>query len=376
MSFSDIFIRRPVLSTVVACMILLLGFQGIFNLSIRQYPKVDETAITVTTAYPGASADLIQGFITAPVARAVSSTENVDYVTSQSTPSVSVVTVHMKLGSDPDVALTEVLSKVQGVRGTLPTEAKDPVIVKGTGQQFAMMYLSMQNPNMTPEQLTEYIERVVRPRMTTVEGVADVQVFGAADYSMRVWIDPVRLAARSVTATDVLNAINSSNFLSAPGKVENKYTMASITVRSTLQTPEAFAQLPLRSDGDSVVRLRDVAYVELAAESTDTRVNFNGKPGTFLAIFPTPAANPLSTAEAIHEIVPSIQESLPKGMTIEVVYDSTEQISASIEEVFKTIGEAVAIVVVVILLFLGSFRSVMMPIVTIPLSLIGVCFLL
>jgi multidrug efflux pump len=376
MSISDLFIRRPVLSTVAGCMLLLLGFQGIFNLSIRQYPKVDETAITITTLYPGASADLIQGFISAPIARAVASTENIDYVTSASRPSASTVTVQMKLGSNPDVALTEVLSKVQGVRGTLPTEAKDPVIVKGTGQDFAMMYLSMQNPNMTPEQLTEYIERVVRPRMSTVEGVGDVQVFGAADYSMRVWIDPVQLAARGVTASDVLVAINNSNFLSAPGKVENEFVVSSITVRSTLQTPEAFGALPLVSSGGNVVRLRDVARIELAAESTDTRVSFNGKPGTFLAIFPTPSANPLTTAEAIHKIVPSIQESLPLGMTIEIVYDSTEQISASIDEVFKTIAEAVAIVVVVILLFLGSFRSVLMPIATIPLSLIGVCFLL
>ncbi|TGQ45775.1 MULTISPECIES: efflux RND transporter permease subunit [unclassified Mesorhizobium] len=376
MSFSDIFIRRPVLSTVLGCMILLLGFQGIFNLSIRQYPKVEETAITITTTYAGASADLIQGFISAPIARAVASTENIDYVTSQSRPSSSTVTVQMKLGSNPDVALNEVLSKVQSVRGDLPDEAEDPVIVKGTGQQFAMMYISMQNPNMTPEQLTEYIERVVRPRIATVEGVADVQIFGAADYSMRVWIDPVKLAARGVTADEVLTAINNSNFLSAPGKTENEYIASSITVRSTLQTPEAFAALPLRSKDGNVVRLRDVAHVELAAKSTDTRVSFNGKPGTFLAIFPTPAANPLTTAALIHDIVPSIQETLPQGMTIEVVYDSTEQISASIEEVFKTIGEAVAIVVVVILLFLGSFRSVLMPIVTIPLSLIGVCFLL
>ncbi|MDR7033299.1 efflux RND transporter permease subunit [Mesorhizobium sp. BE184] len=376
MSFSDIFIRRPVLSTVLACMILLLGFQGIFNLSIRQYPKVDETAITITTAYPGASADLIQGFISAPIARAVASTENIDYVTSSSRPSASTVTVQMKLGSNPDVALTEVLSKVQGVRGQLPEEAKDPVIVKGTGDSFAMMYISMQNPNMTPEQLTEYIERVIRPRMSTVEGVAEVQIFGAADYSMRVWIDPVKLASRGVTASDVLTAINSSNFLSAPGKVENEFVVSSITVRSTLQTPEAFGALPLSSKDGNVVRLRDVAKVELAAESTDTRVTFNGKPGTFLAIFPTPAANPLTTAEAIHDIVPLIQESLPQGMTIEIVYDSTEQISASIDEVYKTIAEAVAIVVVVILLFLGSFRSVLMPIVTIPLALIGVCFIL
>ncbi|KAA3447206.1 multidrug efflux protein [Mesorhizobium sp. SARCC-RB16n] len=376
MSFSDLFIRRPVLSTVLACMILLLGFQGIFNLSIRQYPKVDETAITITTAYPGASADLIQGFISAPIARAVASTENIDYVTSSSRPSSSTVTVQMKLGSNPDVALTEVLSKVQGVRGTLPDASKDPVIVKGTGQQFAMMYISMQNPNMTKEQLTEYIERVIRPRMSTVEGVADVQIFGAQEYSMRVWIDPVRLAARGVTAAEVLTAINNSNFLSAPGNTQNEYVVSSITVRSTLQTPEAFAALPLRSTDGNVVRLRDVARVELAAANTDTRVSFNGKPGTFLAIFPTPAANPLTTAAALTKLVPQIQETLPKGMTIEVVYDATGQISASIDEVFKTIAEAVAIVVVVILLFLGSFRSVMMPIITIPLSLIGVCFLL
>ncbi|CDX23388.1 Uncharacterized transporter HI_0895 [Mesorhizobium sp. ORS 3324] len=376
MSFSDIFIRRPVLSTVLACMILLLGFQAIFNLSIRQYPKVDETAITITTSYPGASADLIQGFISAPIARAVASTENIDYVTSSSRPSSSTVTVQMKLGSNPDVALAEVLSKVQGVRGTLPEATKDPVIVKGTGQQFAMMYISMQNPNMTKEQLTEYIERVVRPRISTVEGVADVQIFGAEEYSMRVWIDPVRLAARGATAADVLTAINNSNFLSAPGNTQNEYVVSSITVHSTLQTPEAFSQLPIRSTDGQVVRLRDVARVELGAKSTDTRVSFNGKPGTFLAIFPTPAANPLTTAAAVHKLVPVIQDTLPKGMTIEVVYDSTEQISASIEEVFKTIGEAVAIVVLVILLFLGSFRSVMMPIVTIPLSLIGVCFIL
>ncbi|BCM21995.1 efflux RND transporter permease subunit [Mesorhizobium sp. J8] len=376
MSFSDLFIRRPVLSTVLACMILLLGFQGIFSLSIRQYPKVDETAITITTAYPGASADLIQGFISAPIARAVASTENIDYVTSSSRPSSSTVTVQMKLGSNPDVALAEVLSKVQGVRGTLPEASKDPVIVKGTGQQFAMMYISMQNPNMTKEQLTEYIERVIRPRISTVEGVADVQIFGAQEYSMRIWIDPVRLAARGATAVDVLTAINNSNFLSAPGNTENEYVVSSITVHSTLQTPEAFAQLPVRSTNGEVVRLRDVARIELGAKNTDTRVSFNGKPGTFLAIFPTPAANPLTTAAALTKLVPQIQDTLPKGMTIEIVYDATGQISASIEEVFKTIGEAVAIVIVVILLFLGSFRSVMMPIVTIPLSLIGVCFLL
>jgi multidrug efflux pump len=376
MSFSNIFIRRPVLSTVLALLILLLGFQGMFNLQVRQYPEVEETVVTITTIYPGASAELIQGFITAPIAAAVATTENIDYVSSQSRPSASVVTVQMRLGSNPDVALTEVMSKVQQVRGQLPGDAEDPTIVKGTGMQFATMYLAMQNPNMSDEQLTEYIERVIRPRMSTIPGVAEVQIMGAANYSMRVWIDPVRLASRGMTAAEVLGAINSSNFLAAPGRTKNEYVAYSVTMRSTLQTPEAFAALPLKSTGDEVVRLGDVAEVELAAESTDMVVNFNGRPGTFIAIFPTPAANPLDTASAVIDELPAIQASLPDGMTITLMYDATESISASIREVFLTISEAVVIVIFIILLFLGSFRSVLMPIVTIPLSLIGVCFFL
>jgi multidrug efflux pump len=376
MSPSDLFIRRPVLSTVLAFMILLLGFQGLFSLTVRQYPEVEETVVTITTAYPGASADLIQGFVTSPIAAAVATTENIDYVTSQSRPSASVVTVQMELGSDPDAALTEVMSKVQQVRSQLPVDAEDPTIVKGTGQQFAIMYLAMQNPNMTAEQLTEYIERVIRPRLSTVEGVAEVQVLGAQKYAMRIWIDPIRLAARGMTASEVLGSLRAANFLSAPGKTKNEYVTYSVTMQSTLQTPESFGALPLKSQDGKVVRLREIADVELAAESTDTVVKFNGDPGTFIGIFPTPSANPLDTAAAVVAELPAIQDSLPEGMMITLVYDSTETISASIEEVFKTIAEAVAIVVVIILLLLGSFRSVLMPIVTIPLSLIGVCFIL
>ena len=376
MSIPELFTRRPVLSTVLGCLILLMGFQGLFNLSVRQYPEVEETVITISTVYPGASADLIQGFVTAPITAAVSTTENVDYVTSQSRPSSSTVTVQMQLGADPDIALTEVMSKVQQVRGQLPSAAEDPVIVKGTGQQFAIMYLAFQNPNMTSEQLTEYLGRVIRPRMSTIDGVAEVQILGAANYAMRVWIDPVRLASRGVTAPEVLQAINASNFLAAPGRTKNERVAYSITMESTLQTPEAFGALPLYSDGDEVVRLRDVADIELAAESTDTVVNFNGEPGTFIGIYPTPSANPLNTADAVIAELPAINASLPDGMTGVLVYNATETISASIDEVFKTIAEAVVIVIFIILLFLGSFRSVLMPVVTIPLSLIGVCFFL
>jgi multidrug efflux pump len=376
MNISDIFIRRPVLSTVLGALILLLGLQGLFNLPVREYPEVEETVITITTIYPGASADLIQGFISAPISSAVSTTENIDYVSSASRPSASVVTVRMKLGANPDVALTEVMSKVQQVRGKLPQDAEDPTIVKGTGRSFATMYLAMQNPNRTSEQLTEYIDRVIRPRMSTIEGVAEIQIMGASEYSMRVWVDPVKLASRGIMAAELMAAINASNFLAAPGKTENQFVAYPITVKSTLQTAEAFGALPLASSANGVVRLRDVARVELAAASTNTIVNFNGERGVFIGVYPTPSANPLTTAGAVIEELPAIRDSLPEGMSMTIMYDATEAIGASIDEVFKTIAEAVGIVVVVILLFLGSLRSVLMPIVTIPLSLIGVNFIL
>lgn len=376
MSPSDIFIKRPVLSTVLGLLILLLGLQGFFNLQIREYPEVDETVVTITTVYPGASPDLIQGFITSPISAAVATTENVDYITSSSRPSVSTVTVNMRLGANPDIALTEVMSKVQQVRSRLPSEAEDPTIVKGTGMTFATMYLALQNPNMTSEQVTEYIERVIRPRMSTIPGVAEIQVLGGQTYAMRVWIDPVRLAGRNVTAAEVLAAVNASNFLAAPGRTQGDLVTYPITMETTLQTPEAFAALPIKGDGADVVRLSDVARVELAAASTDTIVNFNGEPGTFIGVFPTPGANPLDMSAAVLSELPLIQDSLPEGMTLTLMYDATEQISASIDEVFLTIAEAVAIVILIILLFLGSFRSVLMPVVTIPLSLMGVLFVL
>ncbi len=373
MHFSEIFIRRPVLSTVLAALILFLGLASVVNLPVRQYPEVEETVVTITTVYPGAAPDLIQGFITSPIAAAVSTTENIDYITSQSRPSASVVTVQMQLGADPDIALTEVMSKVQQVRGQLPSESDDPVIVKGTGQSFALMYLAVQNPNMTPEQLTEYLERVVRPRVTNIDGVAQMEILGASQFAMRVWLDPLELSARGVTASEVLAAIRSSNFLSAPGKTENEYFAYSLTLESTIQAPEAFGALPLVQGANGVVRLRDVADIELASGNSDAVVTFDGEPGTFIGIIPAPGENQLDIATNVRAELPGLVATLPKGMTINLVYDSTETIAASIEEVFKTIAEAVAIVVVVILLFLGSFRSVLMPIVTIPLSLIGVC---
>ena len=376
MSFTELFIRRPVLSMVVSLLILLLGAQGLMNLQVRQYPEVEETTITITTTYTGASADLIQGFISTPIAKSVSSAEGVDYVTTQSRLGISTVSVRMRLNTDPNAALTEVTAKVQQVRAQLPSEAEDPVIMKGTGQSFALMYITFGSTEMNPEQVSEFLTRVVQPRFATLNGVGNAEILGGRDFSMRVWLDPVRLAARGVTAGDVVQAINANNFLAAPGKTQSEYVAYRLDMQTTLQTPETFGMLPIRSEGDQLVRLRDVADVELGPESTDTIVSFNGSQGTFIGITPTPSANPLTTAAEVTKEIDAIRPTLPKGMSVEIVYDASNFISASIEEVFKTIGEAALIVVVVILLFLGSFRSVLIPIVTIPLSLIGVCFFL
>ncbi len=376
MSFTERFIRRPVLSSVVSLLILLLGLQGLSNLQVRQYPEVKETAITITTVYVGASADLIQGFVTTPIAKAVISAEGVDYVTSVSRLGVSTVTVQMKLDSDPNAALTEVNAKVQAVRASLPNEVEDPVVAKGTGQSFALMYLTFASPQMSPQQVTEYLVRVIQPRLSTLDGVADAEILGGRDFAMRVWIDPLRLAARDLTAADVVESINAANFLSAPGNTENEFVAYALESETTLQTAESFELLPLRSDGDRIIRLRDVAEVELGPESTDEIVMFSGREGTFIGVTTTPSANPLDVAKLVHTEVAAMQSTLPAGMTAEIVYDASNFIQASIEEVFQTIGEAVLIVVLVILLFLGSFRSVVIPIVAIPLSLIGVCFFL
>ena len=376
MNFSEIFIRRPVLSTVVSLLILLLGAQGFISMAIRQYPEVEETTITVTTAYPGASADLIQGFITDPIAKAVSSTENIDYVSASSRQGSSVVSVRMRLGSDPDAALTEVITKTQQVRRQLPTDAEEPIILKGTGQTFALMYLAFASDRMTPPEITEFLTRVIQPRMATVPGVASADILGGQTFAMRVWIDPLMLAARGLTAADVSTAIRNSNFLASPGSTKNELIAVAVRTDTTLQSAEAFGAMPISGSGDSIVRLRDVARVELGVNSDDVRASFDGNEGVFVGIMPTPAANPLTTAGIVRDMLDDIQADLPEGMKVTVTYDATVFIEASIEGVFETIAEAVVIVIVVIFLFLGSIRSVIIPIVTIPLALVGVCFVL
>ena len=376
MNLSEFFIRRPVVTFVLSALILLLGLMGAVNFAVRQYPKIDDTVITVTTTYPGASADLIQGFITTPIAQAVSSAENVDYVTSNSAQSTSTVSVHMRLGADPSAALTEVLTKVQTVRSQLPTDAEDPIVQKGTGRNIALLYFVFLSDSRTPQQLTEYITRVVQPRMATVPGVANAQLIGAKPFAMRIWLDPLRMASRGVTALDVANAVNASNFLAAPGRFENELYALYVETDSTIKTAEVMGELPIRGSGNDVVRLRDVSDVELGVKDYDSHTMFRGKTVIATGIFPTPEANPLDVAHAATEEMHRISRDLPNGISVELAFDNTIFIEESINEVYKTLAEAVVIVVIVILAFLGSFRSVIIPIATIPLSLIGVCLFL
>ena len=374
--FTDLFIKRPVLSIVISLLIFLFGLNSISTMQIRQYPRMNNTVITVTTAYPGADANLIAGFITTPLEAAVASAEGIDYMVSSSTQSVSTITLNIKLNFDPQVAFTDVMSKVQQSLNQLPPEAQRPVIIKKSDTSTPLMYISLDSSQMTPQQITDYATRVVQPQLETVDGVAKAEILGAATYSMRVFLNPVKMAAMQVSPADVRNVLARNNFLTAAGSTKGEYVAINMTAKTDLNTAEEFGKLIVRSDNHSIIRLRDVGEVILGSQNYDTTVTFDGKKAVFIAITPTPTANPLTVINDARQLFPSIQHEFPPSLTGTIVYDATDFIRASINEVIRTILEAAAIVIVVIFLFLGSLRSVLIPVVTIPLSLIGVCTLM
>lgn len=376
MSFTDIFIRRPVLATVVSLLVLLIGLQAAFKLPVRQYPEITNTTITVTTTYPGASADVIKGFITVPIEQAVSSTEGIDTLTSSSQQNVSTVTLKLRLDADPDRAATDVLSKVNQVSGVLPREANDPVVVKQTGETTALLYMSFKSDLMNAAQITDYLTRVVQPRLQTINGVANAEILGGSTFAMRIWLNPDRMAALGVTPLDVANALERNNFTSAAGQIKGDFVQTNISAKTALEDPEAFAKLVVVARGDSLIRLGDIAKIELGPESADSSSAFDGLKAVFIGIYGTPTANPLTIISDVRKDFPNLKKELPEGLMADIAYDSTEFIRASIEEVVKTLGEAALIVIVVIFLFLGNLRSTLIPIVTIPLSLIGVMIVL
>ncbi|MFV0280116.1 MAG: efflux RND transporter permease subunit, partial [Rhodoblastus sp.] len=375
-SFTDLFIRRPVLATVVSLLILLVGAQAGFKLQIRQYPELAQTTITITTTYPGANADLIKGFITTPIEQAVASTEGIDTLVANSQQNVSTITLNMRLNADPDRAVADVLSKIQQVKSQLPRESQDPVVVKQTGQGFALLYMSFNSDVLTPAQITDYITRVVQPQLQTVNGVANAQILGGQTFAMRIWLDPTKMAARTVTPADVRNALAANNFTAAAGQIKSDYTQTSINAQTSLDNAKAFSQLVIAARGDALVRLGDVSRIELGPESANSSSVFDGLKAVFVGIYATPTANPLTVIDDIRKMFPTVQAQLPSGIHAAIAYDSTEFIRASISEVAKTLTEAALIVIVVIFLFLGNLRSTIIPIVTIPLSLIGVMIFL
>lgn len=375
MKFTDIFIRRPVLAVSISLLIVILGLQAIAKLTVREYPKMTTTVINVTTAYPGADANLIQAFITSKLEEAIAQADNIDYMSSSSSPSTSSITVKMKLNTDPNAALADVLAKVNSVRSALPSGINDPTITSSSGGS-GIMYISFRSNKLDASQVTDYIERVVKPQFFTIEGVAKVTIYGASQYAMRIWLDPQKMASQNLSAPEVMAALSANNVQTAAGNDNGYFTVYKNKVETTTKTVEQLRNLIVYSQGDNLVRLRDIADVELNKESDNSRAVANGSDSVVLAIDPASTANPLTVAENIRPLYESIKRNLPDSMETDILYDRTIAINSSIDEVIKTILEATVIVLVVITLFIGSLRAILIPIITIPISLIGVIMML
>lgn len=345
-------------------------------MQVRQYPELTNTVITVTTTYPGANADLMQGFVTNPIQRSVASAAGVDYITSTSQQGVSLVSAYIRLNFPPDKALTEVMAKVQEVNSIIPKEVNSPVIVKTTGESYAVLYIGFASDQMTPQQTTDYLTREILPRLSTVNGVGSIETLGGQTFAMRIWVDPLKMAAKNVTYAEMVAALQKNNYQAAPGATKGYFVANNVEVNTSLQAPEEFNEIIIKSVGGSVVRVGDVATVELASKSYDSVVKMNGKKSVFLGIKTSPTANPLTVVHDIRKTLKDFAPNFPPGMKMEVAYDATKFIEASIWEVAKTLVEASLIVILVIFLFLGSFRAVFIPLVTIPLSIIGVATVL
>lgn len=374
--FTDIFIRRPVLSGVVSVLIFLIGLKSLFSMQVRQYPELTNTVITVTTTYPGATADLMQGFVTTPIQRSVAGASGVDYITSTSQQGVSTVTAYIRLNFPPDVAMTEVMAKVQEVNSVLPREVNSPVIKKTTGETYAILYIGFASDHMSSQQTTDYLTREILPRLATVNGVGSIDVLGGQTFAMRIWVDPQKMAARKITNLDLNLALQRNNYQSAPGATKGYFVAYNIEANTSLQSVDEFKDIIVKSENGSVVRLSDVAEVQLASQSYDSVVKMNGKKSVFLGVKTTPIANPLTVVRDVREKLKDYSPNFPPGLRMEVAYDATKFIQASIWEVIKTLLEASVIVIAVIFLFLGSIRAVFIPLVTIPLSIIGVATVL
>ncbi|MGH8093725.1 MAG: efflux RND transporter permease subunit [Chthoniobacterales bacterium] len=376
-SFTDLFIRRPVLALVVSLVIIIAGLQAISSLNIRQYPRSDIASVTVTTVYVGASAELVRGFITTPLERAIAAADGIDYLQSQSSQGVSTITAHLKLNYDSNKALSEISSKVNQVRNDLPPEAEVPVInIVPADSQFASAYLSFTSNILKANEITDYLTRIVQPRLTAVPGVQRAEILGGRTFAMRIWLKPDRMAALNVSPSQVRQALAANNFLSAVGSTKGSLIQVDLTANTDLHSVRDFQNLVVRQENGALVRLGDIADVVLGAEDYDSEVRFSGERAVFMGIFVLPNANSIDVIKRVRTELVDIQKELPTGLQGRIAYDGTEYINTAIHDVFHTLIDTLLIVMLVIFLFLGSWRSVLVPIAAIPISLIGAVFLM
>src|SRR5947209_7773190 len=377
MKFTDLFIKRPVLAVVVSLVILIAGLQSIRSLSVRQYPRSDIAVVQVSTTYVGANADLVRGFITTPLERVIASADGIDYVESSSAQGLSTITVHLKLNYDTNAALTQIQAKVAQVRNDLPPEAEAPIIELETADnQFAAIYFGSPSTDLDPNQITDYLTRVVQPKLSAITGVQRADILGARTFAMRIWLKPDQMAAHGIAPSAVRDALARNNYLSALGQTKGSMVSVNLVANTDLKTPEEFRQLVVKEENGVIVRLGEIADVVLGAENYEADVRFSGQTATFMGLWVLPNANSLDVIRRVREALPEIRGQLPAGIKAAVAYDSTAYIENAIDEVLKTLSETLIIVIVVIYLFLGSLRAVLIPVVAIPISLIGAFFLM
>src|SRR6476646_10587770 len=377
MKITDLFINRPVLAICVNLVILIAGIQAIRSLSVRQYPRSDIAVVRVSTAYIGANADLVRGFITTPLERVIASADGIDYVESSSAQGLSTITVHLKLNYDTNAALTQIQAKVAQVRNDLPPEAEAPIIdLQTADNQFASMYIGFSSNDLDQNQITDYLTRVVQPKLSAISGVQRDDILGDRTFAMRIWLKPDKMAALGIAPSAVHDALAKNNYLSALGSTKGSMVSVNLVANTDLSTADEFRQLVVKNDNGVVVRLGEIADVVLGSQNYDSEVRFNGETATFMGVWVLPTANSLEVIKRVREAIPGIQAQLPTGMKVGIPYDSTAYIQDAINEVLRTLTETLLIVIVVIFLFLGSMRSVLIPVVAIPISLIGAVFLM
>jgi multidrug efflux pump len=374
--FTDIFIQRPVFATCISLLIFTAGIVSFFKMDVRLYPKIDTSIVNIIIEYPGANSEVMEGFVATPIEQAISSVDGIDYITSQSIQGLTTITANLNLGYDVNTALTDITNQVEAVRGELPQGIYDPVITKQS-PDFPMQWFTASSTSMDQKQLTDYLIRVIQPQIQTIDGVAIAKILGGREYAMRIWLDPYQMAAHNVTASDVFNAVKTQNIIAPAGSLKDKFQQINLYSSTDLKNAKQFDNLVIRKDSSgNLVRIKDIGEATLGAQNMDFSATVNGQNTIFLSVYAKPNTNILNVGKKITKILPHIKENLPKGTTFNSFFDTTKFIKVSIKDVVTTILEACVFVFIVIFLMLGSLRTVLIPIVTIPLSLAGACIIM